>query len=89
MSLITSILLDCPFHGRWNVTEYPDTGLMTPVSHFGAICLCKTKTFQFSIHNMSQEVTPHVNMEELESCSLVKLTIDFKVLSHPTMPNMT
>jgi len=85
MSLITIIFLNCLFHGRWNVTEYSDTSLLAPVSNFWDIFLRKTKTFQFSIHNMSQEAT-QVNLEELELCSLVMLTINFKVLPHPTMP---
>lgn len=85
MSPITSIFLDCLFHGRLNVTEYPNTGLLTPVSHFRDICLCKTKTFHFSIHNVNQEAT-QVNLEELELCSLAVLTINFKVLTHPIIP---
>ena len=84
MCLITSTFLDCLFHGRWNVTEYPDTALLTPVSHSKDICVCKSKTFQFSNHNKNQKAT-QVNLEELELCSLVRLTINFKVLSHPTV----
>jgi hypothetical protein len=85
VSLITSIILDGLFHGRWNVNEYPDTNFLAPESHCKDICVYKTKTLQFSIHFMNLEAT-QVNLEELELCSLVMLTINFKVLSHPTVP---
>jgi hypothetical protein len=79
--IITSIIfLDYLFHGRRNVIRSLDT-----VSSCKDICVCKTNTFQLSIHNMSQEAT-QVSLEDLELCSLVMLNIKSNAVFHPTIP---
>lgn len=56
--------------------------VLTPVSRCKDICVRKTKTSQFSVHNKSQEAT-QVNLKDLELSSLVMLTIKFNVITHP------
>lgn len=81
--MITStIFLDCLFHGRKHVSEHPDIGSVTPVSHCKNIGVCETNHFQFTTNNMSQQAT-QVSLEDLELCSLVTLNIKCKV--YPTL----